>query len=124
MEKLFIDLNEGYIHLTLGISEERARELGKAVAETVKNARQNGIITDVEKDGQKGVKISGPRLLEILLNDVAQTEPERIMLMSKFESMIKDLRSSMDDTFEQLKDLLKQMKEAQSAGSDESTTQL
>jgi hypothetical protein len=93
MEKIQLNLEEGRLHLSLNLPEERYEAMMDTVKYIIKNARDNGIVSDaVDEDGDLGTQINGIKLLNMLLNDVAQTEIERIYLAVMFDSFISVLR--------------------------------
>lgn len=94
MEKLQINHEHEYLHLALGIPDERAEELGVEIGNLVENAREKGIVEDSEQDGEKGFKLHGNLLFEILVNEIAQTEQERLLLMMRFTDTIERVKEN------------------------------
>lgn len=92
MEKLKIDHSNEYLHLALGISNERAEELGRTIGHFVRTAKEKGFVEDVEIDGEPGQTVHGNLILEALINEIAQTEQERLLLMMRFAETIERIR--------------------------------
>lgn len=92
MEKLKIDHSNEYLHLALGVSTERAKELGRTIGDLVRTAKEKGFVEDVEIDGEPGQTVHGNLILETLVNEIAQTEQERLLLMMRFTETIDRVR--------------------------------
>lgn len=86
MEKILIDHSQEYIHLNLGISDERATELEELIKKNVLvHAVENNIVTIDEDNGE--VSLSASAVMDFLLNNLAQTEQERLFLMMHVDSL-------------------------------------
>jgi hypothetical protein len=93
MEKIKLQHEEAHLHLSIGISEERTDEMLNQCKAILKDAKNNGIMNDVvDEDGDLCTKLNGIKFLDMILNDVAQTELERIYLAVNFDDMLKTLR--------------------------------
>lgn len=93
MEKIKLDLQEGRLQISIGIPEERFDAMVDMVKRILYNARENGIMSDaVDEDGDLGTQINGIKFLEMLVNDVAQTEQERIYLCVMFNDYLGAIR--------------------------------
>lgn len=92
MEKIKLQHEEGHLHLSIGISEERTDEMLYQCEAILKDGKNNGIMNDVvDKDGDLCTELNGIKFLDMILNDVAQTELERIYLAVNFNDMLKTL---------------------------------
>ena len=96
MEKLVINDGHEYLHEAIGISNERAEELGELIGELVDNAVEKGLIEHKELDGEPGYSLHGNLLLDILMNEIAQTEQERLLLMMRFMDTLDRIREADD----------------------------
>lgn len=89
MEKIKLADGHEYLHQALGVSDERAEQLGKKVGEIVDNAEELGILTK-EDDGKS---VNGNKLFEKLVNEVAETETERLLVVMRFSDLVERIGS-------------------------------
>ena len=93
MEKIKLQHEEGHLHLSIGISEEREDEMLNQCKAILNDAKNNDIMNNVvNENGDLCTEVNGIKFLDMILNDVAQTELERIFLAVNFDDMLKTLR--------------------------------
>jgi hypothetical protein len=83
-----MNLQEGEIHKTMFVSEERIDSLHKQIDEVINHAEEYNIV----REDSKGVHIDGPILLNILVNKICKTEAERVVVLIQFDKMISTLK--------------------------------
>jgi hypothetical protein len=83
-----MNLQEGEIHKTMLVSEERIDSLHKQIDEVINHAEEY----DIVKTDSKGIHIDGPILLNILVNKICKTEAERVVVLTQFDKMINALQ--------------------------------
>lgn len=84
MKKIKIFLDKEHGHEALGISEKRTRELGEQLQKLSEQAVEKGIVKITDTPGGFRVEAYGNVLLDIMLNEMAQTEEERLILMVRY----------------------------------------
>jgi nucleoside-triphosphatase THEP1 len=88
MEQIIIHHGHEYIHLNLGITDERADELEKILQnELIRKAVDNNIVIIDEENGT--VELSAARVMDFLINKVAKTTQEQLFMMMHVESLTK-----------------------------------
>lgn len=93
MEKIIFNDDKEYLHQHIGLTDERADELLEETNAVLTNATNNGIL----KFETDRVKVDGNVLLKILVNEVAKTPEERVLVCCKFEELYRNFRQQVNE---------------------------
>lgn len=93
MERIKINFSESELHMALNVSEERVNELARIYANISLKAREMGFVTERIEGNQSVTTVHGPLLLDHLMNNVADTEEERILMTVQFMDLLKYIKA-------------------------------
>lgn len=110
MEKLIIEFDTEYFHKALGITDERTKEVSIEVSKLVEMSKERGLVKDITIEGEEGQQLEGNKLLDILVNEIAQSEQERLLLVLNFKQVVDRIRQSNSPGFKELEELKRMLR--------------
>lgn len=93
MEKIIINHSVEYLHESLGISDTRADEIKHKMNHLIENVTNNGVLNF----HSTGVNVSLSKLLDLLLNNIAQNDNERAFVMFIAPQIHKNIHGLLND---------------------------